>query len=298
MRIISASRLLSGGLAAVAVLSGCSGADSGPSSGTASGAGTIAAEVGASPAGTARPASEQLPGTTALAGGSVGLLFAAETDAGHTLVTGRDRSTRQPMVRSTLAGEFRFPVVAPAAKVEGVSSDGHVLVLTESDSSRTRFAVLDGTLSTQARILTLPPRFSYDALSPDGSALYLIEHRPPVGSEHYLVRVYDLRTRQLVPGPIADKSLVRDEAGDMAGHPLARTIDPSGALAATLYQRANGRGFIHLLHAQDRFAECLDLPPGPVSGWRLTYRGALLTVQDSHGITRLIVENGQVTPAP
>lgn len=255
------------------------------------------------PSGAARPNPAAAPSAqpvVALPGGPLvgaargdGLLFTARPEAAGTVVSGLNRNSRAVVGQVRLDGAFRFPVVAPKAPVEGVSHDGRVVVLAGSVAGRSQFAVLDGALARPVRLVTLPAGFSYDALSPDGSVLYLVEHLPPSGSEHYQVRAYDLATGRLTAGAIADKSAVPEQ---MAGHPLARATSPDGGWAATLYQRTDGEAFIHLLDARNQFALCLDLPPGSVSGWGLRYQGDRLIVLDARGLTRLTEHDGALIP--
>jgi hypothetical protein len=233
-------------------------------------------------------------GTVGAAGGT-GLRYTARTDATGTLVTGLDPATGSVVARTRLDGGYRFPVVAPRAPVEGVSFDGRVLLLAGTDPASSRFAVLDGRLNRQPLIITLPPGFDYDALSPDGSVLYLVEHLPPAGSEHYRVRAYDLATGRLAEGAIADKSAVREQ---MAGHPQARATSPDGGWVATLYQHTDGEAFIHLLDARNQYAICLDLPHGPATRWQLTYQGDRLQAQDAETGTRLAELEGAMVALP
>src|SRR5581483_2244369 len=55
--------------------------------------------------------------------------------------------------------------------------------------------------------------FAYDALSPDGHVLYLIQHVSKTSLSRYLVRAYDLRRRELRPGAIADRTQPNWDAG-------------------------------------------------------------------------------------
>lgn len=267
-------------------LAGCAG------TGSALPSGAVGSDPAAAPS--AQPAVVLPSGPLVGAARGDGLLFTARADAAGTVVSGLDRNSRAVVGQVRLDGAFRFPVVAPKAPVEGVSHDGRVVVLAGSDAGRSQFAVLDGALARPVRVVTLPAGFSYDALSPDGSVLYLVEHLPPSGSEHYQVRAYDLATGRLAAGAIADKSAVPEQ---MAGHPLARATSPDGDWVATLYERTDGEAFIHLLAARNQFALCLDLPPGSVSGWGLRYQGDRLTVHDARGLTRLTERDNALVPA-
>ena len=108
-------------------------------------------------------------------------------------------------------------------------------------------------------VVSLARRFAYDALSPDGRTLYLIEHlADPRNPGRYQVRAFDLATGRLQPGFIADK---RELDEPMAGYPLARASTPDGAWVYTLYQGPE-HAFVHALAAADGYALCIDLPGG------------------------------------
>jgi hypothetical protein len=96
--------------------------------------------------------------------------------------------------------------------------------------------------------------WGYDAISPEGRTLYLIQILPSNTTE-YLVRAYDLGLRKLVQGAIADKS----EPGSMVGFPVSRATTADGTWAYTLYSRPSAQPFIHALNTRDRLAICVDL---------------------------------------
>jgi hypothetical protein len=104
--------------------------------------------------------------------------------------------------------------------------------------------------------------FSFDAVSPDGSLLYLIHYVAPNDPTRYLVRAYDLRRGRLLAKPIIDPH----EPGEkMRGNPLSRTMSSNGRWAYTLYDGAGATPFVHALDTVARSARCIDLdgvPPG------------------------------------
>ena len=111
-----------------------------------------------------------------------------------------------------------------------------LLVLAQPPSYETlrqtsRFVVLRTAGLQLARTVTLKGDFGYDALSPDGRWLYLLQHRSVRGPE-YAVRAYDLRTGQLWKQVIVDK---RTPDEKMNGYPVART---SSAAGVWVYTRA------------------------------------------------------------
>lgn len=194
-----------------------------------------------------------------------------------------------------LDGRFALPVVVDGG-TEGLSHDGSTLVLQGPRSeANTRFAVLDGRLAAPARFVDLKGDFSYDAISPDGSVLYLIEHLPPEGSDHYAVRALDVAAGRLRDGVIVDK---RTPGEAMTGRPLARATSPDGAVVATLYLRASGEPFVHLLEAVDGWALCADLPHGAGPGWRLAFTNGRFVVTDPRGSSRFAVDPQSADAAP
>jgi hypothetical protein len=140
-------------------------------------------------------------------------------------------------------------------------------------------------------VVTLPGHHTFDAWSPDGGLLYTIEHRPPAGSGHYQVRVYDVAARGLREGPVADKRTL-DEVMD--GRPVARAATPDGATVATLYLPAPGGGhrhgpFVHLLDTRNAQALCVDLPETVETGWTLRYAAGKVQLRDPRGaVTHLL----------
>ena len=101
-----------------------------------------------------------------------------------------------------------------------------------------------------------PLAFFFDAISPDGSTLFVIQYTSAQNWNRYRVRAYDLLKQQLLPGTIADKS---EPAGAMAGYPVTRLTTADGRWAYTLYARPSGPSFVHALDTVNRRAVCLDL---------------------------------------
>ena len=169
---------------------------------------------------------------------------------------------------------WRLPTVGMDPTPVGVSNDGRTIVLVETTRPArgpSRFALIDRTAVATPRIVELPGEFEYDALSPDGSILYVVEHLagPPDG--HYQVRAVDTATGVLRDGAVADKN-EGDEA--MAGWPIAQVRRPDG-MVFTLYHGAE-HPFIHALSSVDAWALCIDLPAAgandtaAASDWGLT----------------------------
>jgi hypothetical protein len=159
-------------------------------------------------------------------------------------------------------GAFGIPLVAYDNSTGGLSRNGRRLVVYASDTLRrakTRFVVLDPrTLLVRSRV-TLTGDFGFDALSPDGSLMYLIQLKsPPNGSGFaYDVRALDVDSGRLYPGAIVDR---REPDEKMTGIPMSRVGSPDASWAYTLYSKPNGGAFVHALHTTHREAFCIDLP--------------------------------------
>jgi hypothetical protein len=99
--------------------------------------------------------------------------------------------------------------------------------------------------------------FAFDALSPSGRMLYLIEHRSSTNVTSYLVRGYDLTRGQLLPRAIADRT---QRGWVMHGTPVSRATTANGRFVYTLYQNSGGYPFVHALDTVRGVAHCVGLP--------------------------------------
>jgi len=171
-------------------------------------------------------------------------------------------TTRGGTVRRSrfLKGGFGIPFVAYDGSTGGLSRNGRRLVVYEpSGGATTRFVVLSPrTLRVQKRF-TLRGDFGFDALSPDGSLMYLIQLKTPASGSGfaYDVRALDLDTARLFPGAIVDR---REPDEKMTGIPMTRAGSSDASWAYTLYSKSNGGAFVHALHTTAREAFCIDLP--------------------------------------
>lgn len=184
-----------------------------------------------------------------------------------------------PLRERRLAGSFSVPAVAYDGSPSGVSADGRTLVLisprTRYPRQRTTFAVVDaGGLRVRRRI-SLNGDFSFDAISPDGTTMYLIEYSPRDPGD-YAVRAYDLVARRLYPEAVVDPA----EPGEpMTGAPVTRVASADGRWAYTLYN-SFPHPFVHALDTERRTAVCIDLDDLRRSMWgaALQLRGPTLDV--------------------
>lgn len=180
-----------------------------------------------------------------------------------------------------LGGDYDVPAVDYSGTGGGLSADGKTLVLSRFAFNSptypprtTRLAILDTDLQPQRhlragqrrppsafRSIELHGHFAFDAISPDGSTIYLIRHFPnlagPAYITHYEVRAYDVRSDRLLPEPIVDPDEPEER---MAGLPLSRAMSPDGRWAYTLYDGNGKEPFIHALDTVAGQATCVDLP--------------------------------------
>jgi hypothetical protein len=166
----------------------------------------------------------------------------------------------------TIDGRWVFPTIGVDPVPVGVSSNGTKLVLVEADvahgaagANRTtsRFAVLDANLAGRhaPRIVELAGAFDFDALSPDGSLLYVAEQIPGPLEGRYQVRAVETATGRLRPDVIVDKRNLDEQ---MAGYPIDQQRRGDG-MVLTLYRGAD-YPFVHALSSVDAWAVCIDLP--------------------------------------
>jgi hypothetical protein len=160
-----------------------------------------------------------------------------------------------------IAGTFTIPAVAYDASASGLSADGGTLVLLEPRKAFPRavttFALLDVPSLFLRRRFTLRGDFSFDAISPRGRKMFLINYTSPADPTRYTVRAYDLNANALLPDPIVDPA----EPGDkMRGEPITRLLSADGRWAYTLYNGAGGTPFVHALDTATSRAHCIDMP--------------------------------------
>jgi hypothetical protein len=156
-------------------------------------------------------------------------------------------------------GHWGIPIVAFDGSKAGLSADGRILVLAQPPIGQMRKVSKFPVLSTRnlqlIKTVVLQGSFSFDAVSPDGKTLYLIEHVNRQDVAQYRVRAYDLESDRLLPKPIRDP-----KTGEiMHGYPVSRATSADGRWAYTLYQ-APRHSFVHALDTVNRSAACIDLP--------------------------------------
>jgi len=194
-----------------------------------------------------------------------------------------------------LAGTFTIPAVAYDGSASGLSADGKTLVLIQPRRSfpraETAFAFLSThTLRRLARV-TLHGDFSFDAISPRGKLMYLIEYNDPRNPFRYRVRAYDMQDGRLLAAPVVDP---REHTDRMRGSPLTRTTSVDGRVAYTLYDGGGATPFVHALDTSRRTARCIDLAmlAGRSYLWQLrlflSRDGRILSVRDQQDVEAVI----------
>ena len=161
----------------------------------------------------------------------------------------------------SIPGSYGVPLVAYDGSAGGLSVDGKTLVLAtnappSAPGAITSFAVLAAKTLKLRHVVKLRGSWSFDALSPNGSTLYLIQYLASQ-SPRYQVRAYDLAAGSLLATPIVDK---RERDEQMQGYPLTRATSRDGGWVYTLYRTDVGQPFIHALDTRHRAAVCIDLP--------------------------------------
>jgi hypothetical protein len=187
---------------------------------------------------------------------------AVPSGRGTSVLAIRSRDGR--VVRSRfLRASYGVPLVTFSGAVGGLSHDGRTLVLEGVRTaqqqqylrSRSRFAALRARSLKPLRTIVLRGDLSFDALSPDGRRLFLIQHAWARDVARYAVRVYDLRT-----GRLAQRAVVDKDEPNMAGLPMRRATGPGARWVYTLYNESSGGFFVHALDTVGVRAVCIDLP--------------------------------------
>src|SRR2546423_6081588 len=210
-------------------------------------------------------------------GGKVRCLAGA--DRGRTMVEQVQVAGVRLLRARSLRGAWGVPGVALDGTPGGLSADGTTLVLSGpqawGEAEWSDFQVVRTRDLAPVQRVRLKGSFSYDALSPDGSRLYLIQHVQNPSLSRYVVRAYNLVRRRLLPGRIADRA---QRGWVMAGWPVTRATSADGRWGYTLYGRPGGTPFVHALDTKRAVAHCIGIP------WRSQNQNALwrlrLSVRD------------------
>jgi hypothetical protein len=238
----------------------------------------------------AGPAPQVLQGEPGIpvAGGAHVVAIAGPTAATTRLWLVRDRDGATIRKR-VVAGKLGVPAITFEGLADGTFANGRRLVLASSiydDQTRTRFVVIDTRTLRPLKTITLRGAFAFDALSPSGSRLFLLQFPRGVdGGIHYVVRSLNMRTGRLEPGAIVDKTEPDERMGGIA---LGRAWGPSRTWAYTLYNGGDSHAFVHALNTRTRTARCIDLPwegeaQSILQNVQMAVRGGSLTLTEPGG---------------
>jgi hypothetical protein len=195
-----------------------------------------------------------------------------------------------------LDGTWTIPAVAYDGTSSGLSADDGTLIVIEPrvrfPRRETKFTVLDPLRLRPTSVITLDGDFSFDAISPDGQTMYLIEYMSRRDPTEYQVRAYDLDRGRLDPEPIVDPEVA---PVTMGGSPQTRAMSPDGRWAYTLYDspRHHHPPFIHALDTETGSAACIDLEGGLVEPRRI-YRMTLDPSTDGSTLSVVDPKTGPV----
>jgi DNA-binding beta-propeller fold protein YncE len=222
------------------------------------------------------PASMVQPPRAIVGRSGTHLVYVTQPTGYGTTLARVDTTGEEPVRTRMIGGGYSIPTVAIDKSTSGLSADGSSLVLARPLMSlwqrTTRFELLDGKSLRPRTTISLHGAYSFDAISPDGDRIYLIEYPSPRDPSRYLVRAYDVSSRRLLGAPVIDP----DEKGEpMTGKPITRTESGSGRWAYTLYRGSDEGPFVHALDTVKGEAVCVDLA-GLVRGAEL--RGASLAM--------------------
>ena len=183
-------------------------------------------------------------------------------DGEWTIVERVARNGGRLLAWQKILGTFTIPAVAYDSSASGLSADGSTLVLIQPRQAfpraSTTFALVDARKLRLERTFALRGDFSFDAVSPRGKKMFLINYTSPADPTRYTVRAYDLVANELVAKPVVDPA--EKSPDKMRGAPITRMLSPDGRWAYTLYDGAGGEPFVHALDTATSRAHCIDLP--------------------------------------
>lgn len=205
----------------------------------------------------AYPTPFAVQGGTALLSADGLLQFVALKAGSDTRIEAADAQHALVMAR-TVPGAFGIALLTQNGLTGGLFHDGSAFVLQSVGlQSTSRFMIVAAKDLVPRTTIALKGTFGFDALSPDGSKLYLIQHTSTQDIQHYVVRAYDLTSHKLLPGRVADKT---QRSWVMQGWAVDRVTSADGRWAYTLYANPGGYPFIHALDTVRGVAHCIGVP--------------------------------------
>jgi len=239
--------------------------------------GLLAAATGAATAlGDGGPNPGTMQGWDGIAANAA-LRYVAVPAGDRTVVEAISRLDGRVLRYTTVRGNVGIPMVAFDGTAGGLSRDGKTLVLGDAYvgpvlRKTSSFAVVDLRRFRVRANVKLQGDFAFDALSPNGRMVYLVEHVSAQDLSRYRVRAYDVGARRLLKRMVTDKTRWQSV---MQGMPISRASTADGRWAYTLYT-GNRHPFVHALDTMHANAVCIDLP----RSWRgLDLFGLRLSVE-------------------
>jgi hypothetical protein len=206
----------------------------------------------------AYPAPFAVQGGAGLSNLDSSVRFVAFKAGKDTRIDALDARGDATVMSRTVHGAFGIATLTQSGLAGGLFHDGSAFVLQSVGlKSTSRFMVVGAKDLVPRATITLKGTFGFDAVSPDGSRLYLIQHASIQDIQHYIVRVYNLSTHKLSPGRVADKT---QKSWVMQGWAVDRVTTSDGRWAYTLYTNPGGYPFVHALDTVRGIAHCVGVP--------------------------------------
>ncbi len=256
-------------------------------------------------------ASAAFPGPYGLQGGQYvlskdgGVQFTADKSPQGTVISAVSAEDGAILQKRLFEGQWGIPTLQSGKPGEGLSRDGRTFVLENVGFADTsRFMLVSTTDLSTVDSFTLNGTYVFDALSPSGSMMYMIQHKTTQDVNHYIVRGYNIGTHTLLPQRIADKT---QKSWIMQGWAVTRATSSTGRWVYTLYANPGGYPFVHALDTVNGVAHCVGLPwpatngqQGQVFEFTLGLKGRMLAVRyQGGGIYRYInTTNWKVSKKP
>jgi hypothetical protein len=168
---------------------------------------------------------------------------------------------------------------------------------------RRRTTIVVATAGGGRRTLDLDGNIEPEAFSADGQTMYVLDRLPPAAPDHYRVRMYDLARGTMGALQTRDKQQIAPgQEEEMRGQGRQAVLDPGQNILYTLYTHQDAHlhtrdlaaghdlspgvhAFVHVLHLEQRWAFCLDLPApfglGPAASHTLALADGRLYVFDA-----------------
>src|SRR4051812_7748840 len=135
-------------------------------------------------------------GGTGVAARSGNARYVTVPAKGNTVVARVNPHNGRILASTVVRGAFTIPAVAYDGSAAGLSANGRTLVLIQPRTSypraQTPLLVIDAKGLRTLQVVSLHGDFSFDAISPRGSLMYLIEYISPTDPTRYRVRAYNL----------------------------------------------------------------------------------------------------------